>query len=413
MNTNGTIVAGLGLPLQRAGARRRRHSRRSDGPRQPDHGRRLRSDSDRRAARAVRRRAPLHAARQLRLHADRRRADVGARRRRRLLRPAAGQHHLLVGEPAAVSRRSRSTRTATWPTRPAAPPRRSRRWRASTTIDPEPEHRAATCSTASACSASCWTAISSRRRTSATRAATCCGSRTSTTCRSTCCAANNALPAAQRPSENALRPYKGYSAIQQRRSEASSNYNGLQLYFTKRRGDFTFTLGYTLSKVDTDASGFGDNPLDNDLAYNYGPASYDRRHVFVSTWTYRVPFLRERRDFLGQALGGWEVSGITRFQSGQYLLAHGQHVDRRPPRRLRCPARRFRSTTADENEWFNTAAFVAAPNDRRGTAAVGVIEGPGVLRLGRLVPEEVLDHFTSQARRAGRLVQPVQPREPE
>ncbi len=32
-------------------------------------------------------------------------------------------------------------------------------------------------------------------------------------------AANNALPAAQRLSENALRPYKGYSAIQQRRSE--------------------------------------------------------------------------------------------------------------------------------------------------------------------------------------------------
>ncbi len=148
-------------------------------------------------------------------------------------------------------------------------------------------------------------------------------------------AANNALPAAQRLSENALRPYKGYSAIQQRRSEGQSNYNGLQLYFNKRRGDFTFTVGYTLSKVETDASGFGDNPIDNELAYNYGPASYDRRHVFVSTWTYRVPFLRDRRDILGFMLGGWEVSGITRVAVGSVPDGHRQHVDRQPPGRLR------------------------------------------------------------------------------
>ena len=188
-------------------------------------------------------------------------------------------------------------------------------------------------------------------------------------------AANNALPAAQRPSENALRPYKGYSAIQQRRSEASSDYNGLQLYFNKRRGDITFTLGYTLSKVDTDASGFGDNPLDNDLAYNYGPASYDRRHVLVSTWTYRVPFLKERRDILGQALGGWEVSGITRFQSGQYLSPTG-NTSIGTRRADYVSGQDIQLNDGDENKWFNTAAFVAAPNDRRGNAGVGVVEGP-------------------------------------
>ena len=36
----------------------------------------------------------------------------------------------------------------------------------------------------------------------------------------------------------------------QRRSEADSDYNGLQLYPNKRRGDINFTVGYTLSKVD-------------------------------------------------------------------------------------------------------------------------------------------------------------------
>ena len=30
----------------------------------------------------------------------------------------------------------------------------------------------------------------------------------------------------------------------------------------------------------------------------------------------------------------------------------------------------------DENRWFNTAAFATAPDDRRGNAAIGTIEGP-------------------------------------
>ncbi len=58
--------------------------------------------------------------------------------------------------------------------------------------------------------------------------------------------ANAALPAAQRVSTNFLRPYKGYSAIRMRLSDADSLYNSLQLYATKRRGDLQFTTSYTL-----------------------------------------------------------------------------------------------------------------------------------------------------------------------
>src|SRR5262249_487770 len=48
---------------------------------------------------------------------------------------------------------------------------------------------------------------------------------------------------------NALRPYKGYSAILMRLSDSNSNYNALQLYATKRKGDLLMTAGYTWSKV--------------------------------------------------------------------------------------------------------------------------------------------------------------------
>ena len=56
-----------------------------------------------------------------------------------------------------------------------------------------------------------------------------------------------------------LRPYRGYSSIRQRRSDAFSDYNGLQLYLNKRRGDIRYTVGYTLSKATGLGSGNGDN----------------------------------------------------------------------------------------------------------------------------------------------------------
>jgi hypothetical protein len=187
--------------------------------------------------------------------------------------------------------------------------------------------------------------------------------------------ARAALPSAQQPSINFLRPYKGYSSIRQRQSAAESTYNGLQLYTTKRRGDLSFTASYTLSKADTNASGFGDNPEGQDLVYNYGPATYDRRHIFVATYTYRVPFLRDRGGFLEAVLGGWEVSGITRLQSGQYLTPSGNTSI--GGRRADYTGADVEDAARDETQWFNTAAFVPAPEDRRGNAPVGIIEGPG------------------------------------
>lgn len=36
-----------------------------------------------------------------------------------------------------------------------------------------------------------------------------------------------------------------------------------------------------------------------------------------------MTWLRDRNDLLETALGGWEVSGKMRYQSGQYLTATG------------------------------------------------------------------------------------------
>jgi hypothetical protein len=186
---------------------------------------------------------------------------------------------------------------------------------------------------------------------------------------------NAALPTAQRAATNALRPFKGYSAIRMRISDSNSNYNALQMYAKKSKGDLTMSVSYTWSKALGDASGNGDNPEDPfNRAYNYGPLNFDRRHIFVTTYTYRLPFFRRSDGLLKNTLGGWELSGITRLQTGPLLTPSGNSS---------IGGRRADATGLEVDgpktltEWFNKAAFVNPPNDRRGTAGVGVIEGPG------------------------------------
>jgi hypothetical protein len=195
--------------------------------------------------------------------------------------------------------------------------------------------------------------------------------------------ANAALPANDRANTNFLRPYRGYSSIRQRRSDAFSDYNGLQLYLNKRRGDIRYTVSYTLSKATGLGSGNGDNPLAAegyvpgstfDLDFFVGPTTYDRRHALITTFTYQVPFFRGDANLLEAVLGGWELSGKVRWQSGQYLTPTGNTSI--GTRRADYLGGDIGIDNRDENQWFNTAAFAAAPEDRRGNAPIGLIEGP-------------------------------------
>ncbi|HEV8129802.1 MAG TPA: carboxypeptidase-like regulatory domain-containing protein [Acidobacteriota bacterium] len=191
--------------------------------------------------------------------------------------------------------------------------------------------------------------------------------------------ANAALPSAQRLSTNALRPYKGYSAIRMRLSDSTSSYNALQVYVNKRKGDLTMTTSYTWSKVLADTSGNGDNPEDPfNRGYSRGPASFDRPHIFVTTYTYRIPFLRHWTGVGGAALSGWEVSGITRMQAGGWgtVTASTSTGTRRAeyiggninlPRSERTP-----------DHYFNIDAFAAPPDERRGNGGVGTVQLPGL-----------------------------------
>ena len=180
-------------------------------------------------------------------------------------------------------------------------------------------------------------------------------------------------------STNAIRPYKGYSNIRMRFSDSNSNYNALQLYVTKRKGNLRLTGSYTWSKVLTDSSGNTDNLEDPyNRKFNYGPASFDRRHIFVTTYTYRLPFFQKGNGWRHNTLGGWELSGITRWQTGQYLTPTATGNSALGNRRADYLGGTVNQHGADPlAAWFNKAAFGPAPDERRGTTGIGVIEGPG------------------------------------
>ena len=188
---------------------------------------------------------------------------------------------------------------------------------------------------------------------------------------------------------NALRPYKGYNRILYRLSDANSNYNGLQLYAAKRKGNLELTAAYTWSKTLTDTSGNGDgldigeDPFNRHA--NYGPATFDRRHIFVSTYDYHLPFFKTMNGIGKAVLAGWEVSGITRFQSGAYFTPTASTaIGTRRADYLGGPVLVSDSgapaltCTGICIPWVNTTAFAAAPPTRRGSAGVGIIQGPAL-----------------------------------
>ena len=116
---------------------------------------------------------------------------------------------------------------------------------------------------------------------------------------------------------NALRPYLGYGNINLRDDSDNTNYNSLQVSVSRRlRSGLSFGTSYTFSKT-MDTVG-GGTPQDsyhpkNDIALS----SIHRAHILTFNYIYTLPFFgKSANAFARTALGGWEMSGVTTFQSG-------------------------------------------------------------------------------------------------
>jgi len=140
-----------------------------------------------------------------------------------------------------------------------------------------------------------------------------------------------------------------YAALNTWSTFAMSNYNSAQISVRQRMSnDVVFDFNYTLAHSLDNASGlqntgnFGTaslifNPLNPNL--NYASSDFDVRHNITANWIIGLPFGRGKKflsdpgKVVNGILGGWDMTGILRWNSGlptQVPLAGGGTAPARP-----------------------------------------------------------------------------------
>jgi len=119
----------------------------------------------------------------------------------------------------------------------------------------------------------------------------------------------------------------GATQIETNLSEGSSSSNELQVTVDRRLSHgLQFRVAYTLSKTIDQTSGFRarssvyTNPFDP--AFDRGLADFDATHRLVLSPIWEIPFGNHGSSLLKKALGGWSISTITSFQSGNPFVLY-------------------------------------------------------------------------------------------
>ena len=174
-----------------------------------------------------------------------------------------------------------------------------------------------------------------------------------------------------------MRRYLGYGNINYDERSASANYNGLQVDARRRvAGGLGLEVAYTWSKALQFQAG-QDQLLQKS---EKGLAPLDRTQVLTINYVYDLPFFKKTGGFVGTAFGGWEITGITTFQSGlpNTVTIPGDRAQigggaQRPD--LVAP---LEIHPGNIENYFNTSAFALGPLGQFGNAGVNILRGPGI-----------------------------------
>jgi hypothetical protein len=210
------------------------------------------------------------------------------------------------------------------------------------------------------------------------------------------------------------RPYPCWSVIDAVANAAESNYNSATVEVSRHSGKgVTFDASYVYTRDLSNAAGAtpnafaisGGNFMTDRFhpGLDYGNVSYDRRHRFLATYLYQLPFGHgehwlSANSAANAVLGGWQLAGVTVLQTGAFLTPFQQSVDAantnilttvgqaRPDQLTNVSPYAEHRTTA---QWLNPAAFpyqslaidFGTPNQigigRFGNSPVGGVIGPG------------------------------------
>jgi len=197
------------------------------------------------------------------------------------------------------------------------------------------------------------------------------------------------------PGAGAIDPRRPYfnilprnQTINQRNSDGSSSYHGLQFKYSKRfSAGLQALVSYTWSKTidDTNLIWPYDNRINRGVGTGKAP---DIPHVFSASYVYELPFGKGRK-FLGDipraldfVIGGWQVNGITNIRSGTPLVVTVATSQ------LNTGTGNYANLTCSDvgrpktvEQWFDTSCFSAPAQFVFGNGGKSHARGPGVVNF--------------------------------
>ncbi len=203
----------------------------------------------------------------------------------------------------------------------------------------------------------------------------------------------------------AYAPFPAFEQVKAVQNGGISHYNAFNITVNRHFSHgVQFQSSYTFSRNLSDAQGYdptafaGENggmqESMQDPRLDYGNVAYTRRHRFLTTGLYQLPFGRNRAHFastnpvVDRIISGWELGGVILVQSGPFLTPTVPGADPsgtgfpqivsagRPDRVAGVP---MLSQTKSIHSWLNPAAFATPANNigRFGNASVASIPGIG------------------------------------
>jgi hypothetical protein len=217
--------------------------------------------------------------------------------------------------------------------------------------------------------------------------------------------------------------FPNFNEVLTRDNGPSAKYEAVAFELNRRfAGGFNFQNSYTLaynrsnelgsapSSLIAQGSGGenGPNTLNNfNINADYGDVIYTRRHRFVNTLFYDLPFGHGRQflpnasGLLNGVVGGWNVNGITLLQSGPFLTPSFTGTDPSGTNPNQRSAGAFQrpdcvagldpnSINPTLSQYFNPAAFSVPGNNigRFGNCGVGILHGPGTVTFSATVGKQ-------------------------
>ncbi len=170
-------------------------------------------------------------------------------------------------------------------------------------------------------------------------------------------------------------------------------YNALQMKLNRRFSNgFTMTNAYTWSKglnFSDDTGGLQVDRIQGAFLTNKGRTNQDRRHTWVSSYTYELPFGKNKRFLQSGAgrwvLGDWQIQGLLSMMTGEPFtvtapgstLNAGGNSQRADvvgtPKRIGDIA-----GPNGDGLWFTTNAFARPQQGTLGNAGREILDGPGL-----------------------------------